>query len=100
MLEQFLRNYSTWEGPTSEKFGKDCTLLVGPQAGAGKGHEEEGVGEMKHFKLTTTPISHRSVLLKVGGGRKVRSEVEPRKKGGVGGRWFEFFIYFSLSHSD
>ena len=55
---------------------------------------------MKHFKLTTTPISHRSVLLKVGGGRKVRSEVEPRKKGGVGGRWFEFFIYFSLSHSD
>ena len=31
---------------------------------------------------------------------KIRSKVEPGKKGGVGGRCFKIWFYFSLSCSD
>jgi len=31
---------------------------------------------------------------------KIGSEIEPRKKGGVGGRGFKIYFYFSLSYSD
>jgi len=60
---------------------------------------EEGAAETMCDELTTTPIPHPSVLL---GGRRERnrSEAEPGKKGGVGGRSFKIWIYFSLSYSD
>ena len=47
--------------------------------------EEEGAAETTCDDLTVTPIPHPPVLL---GGRRERnrSEVQPRKKGGVGGR--------------
>ena len=35
-----------------------------------------------------------------GGGREIRSEAEPRKKGRVGGRCLKIYIDFSLSYSD
>ena len=40
MLEQFVKNYSLWEGLTLEKFVKDCLLWEGPHAGAGEECEE------------------------------------------------------------
>jgi len=60
--------------------------------------EEEGAAETTRDELTVTPIPRPPAPL---GGRRERngSEVEPRKKGGVGGRWFKIWIYFSLSCS-
>jgi len=50
-------------------------------------------------ELTLTPILCPLVLLR---GRRKRngSEAEPGKKGGVGGRCFKIWIYFSLSYSN
>jgi len=61
--------------------------------------EEEGVAETKCGKLTITLIPRPPALL---GGRRERKgiEVEPTKKGGVGGRCFKIWFYFSLSYSD
>jgi len=61
--------------------------------------EEEGAAETACDELTTTPISRPPVPL---GGRGERngSEAEPGKKGGVGGRCINIWIYFSLSCSD
>jgi len=50
-------------------------------------------------ELTATPIPHPPVPL--GGGEEVeKSEVESGKKGGVGGRCFKIWFYFSLPYSD
>jgi len=50
-------------------------------------------------ELTVTPIPCPPVPL--GGWReRNKSEVEARRKGGVGGRCFKIWIYFSLSHSN
>jgi len=61
--------------------------------------EEEGAAQTACDELTVTPIPRSLAPL---GGRRERngSEVEPRKKEGVGGRGFKIWIYFSLSHSD
>jgi len=61
--------------------------------------EEEGAAETTCDELTITPTPHPPALL---GGRRERngSEVEPGKKGGVGGGCFEIYFYFSLSYSD
>jgi len=61
--------------------------------------EEEAVAETTCDELTVTPIPHPPAPL---GGRRERngSEVEPRKKGGVGGRCFKIWFCFSLSSSD
>jgi len=61
--------------------------------------EAEGAAETMCDELTATPIPWPPQLL---GGRRERngSEAEPRKKGGVGGRCFKIWIYFSLSSSD
>jgi len=50
-------------------------------------------------ELTITLIPHPPALL---GGRRERNrnEAEPGKKGGVGGRCFKIWLYFSLSYSD
>ena len=48
--------------------------------------EEEEAAETRCDELTTTPIPLRCWR---GGGREFRSEVEPGKKGGVGGRCFK-----------
>lgn len=42
-LESFVKNCNLWEESTSEKFMEDSQSRVGPNAGAGKNHEEEGV---------------------------------------------------------
>jgi len=65
--------------------------------------EEEGAAQKTCDELTLTPVLHPSALLVgVGGGRRKRKggEVEPGKKGGVGGRRFKIWFYFSLSYSD
>ena len=63
--------------------------------------EEEGAAETTCDELTQTPIPRPPAPL---GGEeeveKIGSEVEPRKKGGVGGRCFKIWFYFSLSCSD
>jgi len=55
--------------------------------------EEEGMAETMCDELTITPIHRPSAQL---GGRRWRngSEVEPGKKGGVGGRCFKIQFYF------
>ncbi|KAK4832829.1 hypothetical protein QYF61_025817, partial [Mycteria americana] len=58
------------EGPTLEKFVKDCISWEGPHAGAGEDHEEEHAAEMKRYELTTTPIPHPPVPLR---GRRQKS---------------------------
>jgi len=42
----------------------------------------------------------RSVKKEEGGSAQDGSEAEPVEKGGVGGRCFKLWIYFSLSYSD
>jgi len=61
--------------------------------------EGQGVAETTYDELTVTPIPCPPVPL---WGRRERngSEAEPGKKGGVGGRCFKIWIYFSLSSSD
>jgi len=61
--------------------------------------EGQGVAETTCDGLTVTPIPHPPVSLR---GRRERngSEAEPGKKGGVGGRCFKIWFYFSLSYSD
>jgi len=48
--------------------------------------EEEGAAETTCDDLTVTPIPHPPAPLGWGRRERNRSEVEPRKKGGVGGR--------------
>jgi len=59
----------------------------------------KGAAETTCDELTTTPFACSPVPL---GGRRQRnrSEVEPRKKGGMGGRCFKIWFYFSLFYSD
>jgi len=108
-------------------FLKDCTLWKGRAAAHGKdsssrslwrsvSHErdlmleqgqsvrslppkEEGAAETRCDEPTITPIPCSPALL---GGRRQRnrSEVEPRMKGGVRGKCFKIWFYFSLSYSD
>jgi len=61
--------------------------------------EEEGAAETTCDKLTITPIPHPPGLL---GERRERNgiEVEPGKKGGVGGRCLKIRFYLSLSYCD
>ena len=87
-----------------EQFMEDCLLRVGPHAGTEESvrsppPEEEGAAETTGDELTAAPIPRPPALLR---GRKERngSEVEPGKKGGVGGRCFKIWFYFSLSYSD
>ena len=58
--------------------------------------EEEGAAETRCDELTTTLIPHPPVLISGEEVEKIRSEVVPRKKGGVGGRCFKIRFYFSL----
>lgn len=56
----------------------------------------EGATEAISDVLTITPIPHPLVLLREGkGGKRVGSEVEPRKKGGMGEGGFRFVL---ISH--
>ena len=64
---------------------EDCLPWEGPHTGAGEECEEEEVAETTHYELTATPIPH-PLCCSGEGGREVRSEVEPEKKDGVGGR--------------
>jgi len=61
--------------------------------------EEEGAAHTACDELTATPIPRPPALL---GGRRESngSEVEPGKKGEVGGRCFKIWFYFSVSYSD
>jgi len=77
---------------------RDLTLEQG-QSVRSPPPEEKGAAETTCDELTTTPIPRPPAPL---GGRRERngSEVEPGKKGMVGGRCFKIWIYFSLSYSD
>jgi len=62
---------------------------------------KEGAAETTCDELTVTPIPRPSALLGGwGGGRETGVKLSPGKKGGVGGRCFKIWIYFSLSYSD
>jgi len=83
-LEQFMKNCSLWEGLTLDKFMEDCLLWEGPHNGAEEECEEEGVVETMCDELTSNPVPHP----RWGVGREFGSNVEPKKKGGVGGSCF------------
>ena len=77
---------------TLEKLVEDCLLERDPTLEQGQSvrsppREEEGAAETTCDELTTTPIPCPPLPL-VGGGREIGSEIEPRKKGGVGGKVF------------
>jgi len=57
--------------------------------------EEEGAAETRCDELTVTPIPGPPAPRERNG-----REAEPGKKGGVGGRCFKIWFYFSLSYSD
>jgi len=61
--------------------------------------EEEGAAETTCDELTAAPIPRPPALLR-GKRERTGSEAEPGKKGGVGGRCFKIWFYFSLSYSD
>lgn len=75
---------------------EDCLPWVGPDAGAGEECEEEESVETTCDEPTTTMLLHHS------GGRigEIENEVEPRKKGGLGGKCFKIWFCFSLSYTD
>ncbi|KAK4810165.1 LOW QUALITY PROTEIN: hypothetical protein QYF61_010477, partial [Mycteria americana] len=58
MLEQVMKDRSPWEGPTLEKFVKDCLPWVRPHVGAGEEREKEGMAETTRNELTATPIPY------------------------------------------
>ena len=62
--------------------------------------EEEGAAETTCDELTPTPIPRPPAPLGGEEVEKIGSEVEPRKKGGVGESVFKIWFYFSLSCSD
>jgi len=89
-LGQFMKSCSPWERLTLEKFVEDCSPGRDPRLEQGQSvrsppAEGEGAAETTCDELTATPIPHPPAPL---GGRRERnrSEVEPGKKGGVGGR--------------
>jgi len=61
--------------------------------------EGQGAADTACDELTTTLIPCTPVLLRAGRQRN-ESEVQPRKKGGVGRRCFNLCICFSLSYTD
>jgi len=75
---------------------ENCLLWEECQAGAGAEREEEGAAETAWDELTTAPIPHPPAPLRGEEVEKIRSEAEPGKKGGVGGK----VVLISLSRSD
>ncbi|KAJ7422830.1 hypothetical protein BTVI_12178 [Pitangus sulphuratus] len=81
ILEQFVKKYSLWEEFMLDKVMEDCVPWEGSYTDARaeceeSSPEEEGMPETCD-ELTTTPIPYLSALQ---GGKKIRSEVKPRKK--------------------
>jgi len=66
---------------------EDWLQWEGPHAGAGEEWEEEEAAETACDELTAIPFPV-PLHCSGGGGRQFRSEVEPRKKGRVGGMCF------------
>jgi len=91
MLEQFIKSCNPWEGLTLQKLVEDCLPWEGPHAGPREKHEEEGAAETTCDELTATPFPV-PLCCSGGGGREIGSEVEPGKKGQVGGRCFEIWF--------
>jgi len=91
----FLKDCTLWEGPMLGHFMKNCSLWEGLTLEQGRSvrsppPEEEGVAETTSGELTATPMPCPPVPCAGGGGRQRNgSEVEPRKKGGVGRRCFK-----------
>jgi len=77
--------------------GEVCGELC-PMGGTPLESKEVGVAETTWDGLTATPVACSPVLLREGGG-EIGSEVEPGKKGGVGGKCLEIWFYFLLSYS-
>jgi len=103
-LWQFVKNCSLWEGPMLEKFVENCLLWERPHTGAGKSvrsppPERQGVAETSCHEQTTIPFPRTPALL---GGRRERngSEVEPRTREGWGEAVLRVSFIFSLSYSD
>ncbi|GAB0183023.1 AN1-type zinc finger protein 5-like [Grus japonensis] len=99
MLEQLVKKFSLWEGLMLEKLVEDCLLREGPHAAPGEEREEEGAAETMCDELPTTPTPHPLCHWR-GGGRETGIEVKPRMKGGMEGRHFKIWVYFSLLYSD
>lgn len=107
MLEQFVKNCSSWETVVLKKFIKGCHLWKGSHAGTGKSlrsplPEKEGAAETMGDELTPAHIPHSPVQL-VGRSRKreIGNEVKPGKeRQGKGVLRFSFYLsllYFDLT---
>lgn len=99
MLEVFMKDRSLWEGVMLEKLMEDCLPGKGLHTGMGEEFADEGAAEAICDELTTTLIPVHLLCLGEGG-REAVSEVEPGKKGEVGRRCFQMWVYFSISYSD
>jgi len=92
MLGEFVKSCSPWAGLVLRSLWRTISRERDLQAGAGEeceesSPEEEGVAETTCDELTVTPIPHPPVPLREERWRNM-IEVEPRKKGGLGGKVF------------
>lgn len=97
------RQCAPWKRLILGQFTGDCherePMLVQGRSVRSLPTEEEGAAETHDDDMTTAPIPHPPALLR-GGRKEIRSEVEPRKKGGVREKCFKIWSYFSLSCSN
>lgn len=92
-----------WKEPTPEQFVKNwensCWRSLWRAVSCGRRERVWGAKSSwdKHVKNWLQPPF---LVTLCHSGRKIRSEVEPVKKGRVGWRCFKNWVYFSLSYSD
>jgi len=79
---------------------EDTLPWEGPHAAAGEECEEEGAAKTTYDELTAVPILPLPCATRGETVEKIKSEVEPRKKEGVGGSCFKIWFYFFLRYSD
>jgi len=89
----FLKDCTSWKGPTLGQFVKSCSPWEGLTLEQGQSvrsppPEEEGEADTTCVELTTTPIPHPPAPLEGRRERKIGSKVKPGNEGGVGRRRF------------
>lgn len=90
------RNCSACEGPQLEQFMKICSSWRRPRLGAAMRRKEQWRGAVTDWPQTPFPIPYTAWW---GGGKGVRGDSKPGKKGEVRWRWFYFCLCFSTSYS-
>jgi len=79
-----------------DKFVEDCVPWEKVHAGAGENCKDEGAAEVMCDELTANPMSHSlsPCSAQEEEVEKIGSKVEPRKKGGLGGRCLALFFHY------